>query len=120
LKDINEIEKGILNIMPEVYGKDNYDFFEVAFAIIISRVAKKASLSEEQCEDLLRKSTTATLGQKSTNVFCTIFVTGSEYHTAVSLNSAPLAFDNSIEVIEQLSLSEIADTIKIKYKNRFI
>jgi len=120
LQDMNEIDKGLLNIMPQVYGKDEYDFFDIAFIIAISKAAKKISLSDDQCEGLLRKSISAASRQKSTNVSCTFFYTGSEYHTVFSPNSAPIIFDDDIEVLEQLSISEIADTIKIKYKNRFV
>ena len=120
LQEMNEIDIGLINIMPEVYGKDKYDLFDIAFTIAISETAKKIGLSDEQREDLLRKSILATLKQKSTNVLCTIFITESEYHSVFSPNSAPIEFDGDIQVVEQLSLNDIADKIKIKYKNRFV
>jgi len=120
LQEMNEIDKGLLNILPDIFGKDKYDFFDIALTIAVSTAAKKIGLSDDQCEEILRRSISAALGQKSCNVSCTIFFTGSEYHTMFSTNSAPFAFDEGIEVIEQLSLSEITDKIKIKYKNRFV
>ena len=120
LQGMEEIDKRLLDIMPEVYGMDNFEFFDIAFTIAISSAAKKNGLSDDQCKDLFRKSISGASRHKNTNVSCTIFYTGSEYHTVVSQNSVPLVFDDSIEVIEQQSLSEIADSIKIKYKNRIV
>lgn len=120
LQEINEIDKGLINIISEIYGKDKYDFFEVAFMVAISRVAKKIGLSDNQCGNLLRKSISVASKQKNTNVCCTIIYTENEYHTVFTVNTAIIEFDDDIQVIEQLSLSEIVDTIKIKYKDIFV
>jgi DNA-binding transcriptional MerR regulator len=120
LREMSEIDQELLSILPKVYGKEQYEFFEVALIAAISQAADKRRISTSQCEKLLEKSITAASKQKNTNVLCTVFFTGNEYHTTFSPNSAPIVFDNEIEIIEQLSLSEIADKLKTKYKNRFI
>ena len=120
LQEMDEIDKELLVILPEIFGKDKYDIFDIAFTIAISGATRKIGLSADLCGDLLRKSISAASKQKSSNISCTIFFTGNEYHIMLSPNSNSITFDDDIEVIEQLSLSEITDKIKIKYKNRFI
>lgn len=120
LEEIEEINKELLNELPEIYGKTQYDFTEVAFMIAMSQAADNKRLSPEGLRNLLGKSIAAAARQKSTNVTCTIFITGEKYHTVFSTNAAPIEFDEEIEVIESLSISEIADRIKVKYKDRFI
>ncbi|MDF2538436.1 MAG: hypothetical protein K0S76_1457 [Herbinix sp.] len=119
LHEIDEINPELLNMIPKAYGKDQYDIYEVAFTIAMSGVVKKAGLTDDRCEELLQKSISAAVKQRSSNVSCTVFVTDGEYHTVFSSNSAIL-FDDDIEVIAQISISEIVDKIKIKYKNRFV
>ena len=118
--EIKEIDSDMLEIMPFVFGKEKYEFFEVALATTISQAALKIGLNKEKKEDLLQKSISAASGQRSTNSFCTVFSTGGEYHTVFLTTSMELAFDSSIEVLEQLSLSEITDRIQLKYKHLFI
>lgn len=120
LQEVSEIDRELLNIMPEIYGDDRFEFSEVAFAAAISQAAKRLGLTKEQSVELLRNSASAASGQKSVNVSCSVFSVGEEYHTVFTPNSYPLTFDSSIELKEQLSLSEITDTIKIKYKSLFV
>lgn len=120
LQEIDEIEPGFLSVLSEVFNKDQFDFSDITITIAISGAAKKIGLSDNQSIDLLRKSISAASNQKSANVSCIIFFTGSEYHTVFFQGSVPIAFDDSIEVKEQISLSEITDKIKIKYKYLFV
>lgn len=120
LEEVEEIDHNILSIMPELFFKDNYEFYEVALTVAISQVAKKTGITGPKAAQLLRKSASPALSKKTTDVTCTVFHTGSDYYTVFSHGPAALAFDSSIEVVEQLSLSEITDTIKLKYKNLFV
>jgi DNA-binding transcriptional MerR regulator len=120
LQEVKEIDKELLDFLPEIYGEEHFEFFEVAFAAAISQAAKRLGLTKEQSKDLLQKSALTASGQRTVNVSCTIFTVGEEYHTVFSPNAFPLAFDAGIELKEQLSLSEITDTIKIKYKHLFV
>jgi DNA-binding transcriptional MerR regulator len=120
LQGMDEIDQWLLDRLPELYGRDDFDFFDIAFTVAISGAAKKNGISHERCEELLRNSISPASRHKNTNVSCTIFIAGSEYHTVIAQNSTSLVFDDSIELIEQLSLSEIADALKMKYKNRFV
>jgi hypothetical protein len=119
LKNINEIEGSLFTILPKVSEKESYDFFDIAFLIALSQTIKKTDLSDEQCGDLIRKSIMAVSKQKSTNLSCIFFFAGNEYHTVFTINAA-FVFDDSIEVINQVSLSEIVDKIKVKYKYQFV
>ncbi|HWT73418.1 MAG TPA: DUF4004 family protein [Mobilitalea sp.] len=120
LEEVDEIDKRILSVLPEVFGKESFEFFEVALTAAISQAASKIGLSEKEMKELLRRSTFGARSKKTTNVLCTVFYVGEEYHAVFSPNPAPLSFDSSIEVKEQLSLSEITDTIKLKYKSLFV
>ncbi len=120
MQEIVEINKELLNILSEAFGKEQFDFFEVSLIAGISQAAGHAGLSNEQACKLLAGSIPAAQGKKNTNVLCTIFKLNQEFHTVFSLSSDPLAFDEEIETVEQIYLSEISDMIKLKYKNLFI
>lgn len=120
LNEMDEINQSLQTSLPQILGKDKFDVIEIAIAAAISQTAGKAGLSDIQCEDLLRRSIPAALRHKSTNASCTFFKAGNEYHTSFTLNSTPIIFDDGIEVVCQVALSEIADKIKMKYKNRFV
>lgn len=120
LKNVSEIDTGLLDLLPSIFGKERYDFFDVALTAAISQAANKIGLTASQTGALLKKSIAAAQAQKNTNVTCTIFLAGHEYYTAFSLNTVQVTFDDDIQVKEQIHLSEIADTIKIKYKNLFL
>lgn len=120
LVDVTEIHRELLEIMPEAFGKDKFEFFEVALTVAVAQAAVKIGMSLEQMKELLYKSATAASNQVNTNALCTVFYAGDDYHTVFSPNPSVLSFDSSIEVLEQLSLSKITDTIKMKYKNLFV
>ncbi len=120
LMEVDEIDKELLEILPEVFEEDRFEFFEVALTIAISQTAKRIGLSQDAMKNLLRKSVTAAMQHKTVNIFCTIFLIGEEYHAVFTPNSVAMSFDNEIELKEQLPLSEITDSIKIKYKHLFI
>lgn len=120
LEEIDEIHRELLKELPEIYGKTEYDFMEVAFIIAMSQAIGNKDLPLEEIKNLVGKSIATAARQKSTNVKCTIFFTGEEYHTVFSSSATPIEFDEEIEIVESLSISEIADRIKVKYKGRFI
>lgn len=120
LDQIDEIDKELLKLIPQIYQKEELDFYEVALAAAISKVSKKIGLPADQSGDLLRRSIAAASGQKNVNSSCTIFAAGKDYHTVFSPNLAPMEFDDDIEAEEPIHLSEIADKIKIKYKSWFV
>jgi DNA-binding transcriptional MerR regulator len=120
LMKISEISKELLKEMPDIFGGDQFEFHQVALAIAISQTAEKLGLTLEQTAKLLRISVSVAFTQKTTNICCTVIETEDGYHTVFSPNAILLAFDSSVEVKDQQSLSEITDMIKTKYKNLFI
>lgn len=120
LKEISEIDPELPDALPDIFGREEYDHFETAFIIAVSQAAKRLGLTRSQTRDLLGKSVMTALAQKNTNVTLTVIFVGNEYHTVFSSNAAPISFDDEIEVKEQIHLSEITDTIKLKYKNLFL
>lgn len=120
LTKMDEFNQEILDKLPEICGRREYEFTEVVFLCGIQHAAEKAGLSISRCTDLIRKSLPAVKKLTGTNVTCTIFRADQEYHTVFTSGSAAIAFDDDIEVTEQISLSETADRIKVKYKNKII
>lgn len=120
LLEVEEIDRSLLEVMPEVFGKNDYEFFEVALSVGISQAAKRLGLSEKLMKELLEKSISPASGQKTANVSCTIFYSDERYHTVFSTGQVPFTFDRTVEVMDQFSLSEITDAVKIKYKGLFI
>lgn len=119
LQEMSEIDRQLLSELPELYDRVQFDFLDIVFTVGILQAAESISLSGLQVRELLQKSISAASRQKSTNITCTIFSIGNDYYTAFSPNTTPVLFDDEIEIKAQISLSEIADRIKIKYNNRF-
>lgn len=120
LMEVSEIDKGLLDHLPDILGKDKYEFNEIIFVIAISEAAKKIGLSDWQLEDILQKSISTAVKQKSINITCSIILAGGEYHTVFSTSPASIEFDDEIQVMGRIALSEVADRIKTKYKNQFV
>ena len=119
LQELSEIDRELLQDLPELFGKEHFDFLDIVFTVGMIQAADKMKLTDDQLRDLLRKSIAAAARHKSTNVTCTVFSIGNSLHTGFSPNNTPVLFDDEVEVMGQISLSEIADRIKIKYNNRF-
>ncbi len=119
LQEMSEIDRELLDDLPGLYGREQFDFLDIVFTVGMIQAADKINLTGSQLRDLLQKSITTAARQKSTNVTCTVFSIGNSFYTAFSPNTTPVFFDDEIEVKEQISLSEIADKLKIKYNNRF-
>lgn len=120
LQELGEIDQELSIKLQHIFHKDKLDLIEAALIIAISETSKKIGFNKTQCEDLLIRSISGACRQKSTNISCIIIKVCNEYHTIFTINSTPILFDDGIEVVDQINLSEIADKIKIKYKNNFI
>ncbi len=120
LREVTEIVPELVDSIEEIFTKDKFDFSDIALMIAISQAATKYGMSAEQTKRLLVKSVAPAIAKKNTNVLCTIFKLNEEYYTVFSLNSTPLAFDDDIDLVEHIYLSEVSDMIKMKYKNLFI
>ncbi len=119
LQEMSEIDHQLLSELPVLYGKEEFDFLDIVFTVGILQAAENIGLSGIQLRELMQKSITAARRQNSTNITCTVFSIGNDYYTAFSPNTTPVIFDDELEIRAQISLSEIADRIKIKYNNRF-
>lgn len=114
-------ENGILEgetsqILSEVYGGNEPDFWGAAFASALIKAVGKAGLGREQTVALLRMSARAAAKSRSADAVCTVFLAEGEYHAVFTAKSVPLAFDSGIEVVCQISLSEAAEELKLKTK----
>jgi len=119
LLEVDEFDKEMLDVMPEIFGKDEYEFIEVALSISVAQAAKRINLTDDELKELLKKSISTASKQKNANVTCTIFYSDGQYHTVFTSNQAAFQFDSSIEIKDQFSLTEVTDAIKIRYKSLF-
>ena len=120
LNKIDEIDRKLIDCLLEVFHKEQYDFFEAALMAAVSKAVRKLNLTADQSNTLLQRSVSAANAQMNMNVTFIIFSVEEEYHTLFTQSSSKLEFDTDIKVVEQIHLSEIADSIKMKYKNLFI
>lgn len=120
LEQIAEISPVILESMPEVFGTEAYELIDIVLAAAITQATKKLSLSSDKIVELLQRSITPARSKNVTSLICNIFYVGEEYHTVFYPNQLQIAFDSEIEVKEQVSMSEITDMMKLKYKHLFI
>lgn len=119
LNQIDEIDKELIQRLPVIYSKQQYDFMEAALMIAVSKSAKDLGISADEAEDLFVRSIAAAMAYKNVNVTCTIFRTESELHALFTQSSVRSEFDSGIQVVDQIHLSEIVDQIKTKYKTLF-
>ncbi|MFT4144463.1 MAG: DUF4004 family protein [Mobilitalea sp.] len=120
LEQVVEIAPVILESMPEVFGTEYYELIDIVLAAAITQASQRLKLSRDQIIDLLQKSITPARSRKVTSLICSVFYAGEEYHTVFYPNQLEIAFDSEIEVKEQVSMSEITDMMKLKYKHLFI
>ena len=120
LQEIAGIDQEIINSLPELYGKNQYGFLDVAYITAIVQTAKEAELTAPKTGELIGKSAHAASRLKSVDATCTVFLSDGEYHAVFTGNGVPVVFDGSIEEAGQSSVSEIADKIRINYKNIFL
>ncbi len=119
LAEMSEIDKELLKELPQLYRKEHFEFQDVVFTVALIQAADSIGLTREQLKGLLEKGIAAASRTRSTNVTCTVFSMENNYHAAFTPNAIPVVFDDDIEVKAQISLSETADRIRIKYNNRF-
>ena len=104
-------------LLRELYGDSGFDLYDVAFLAAIFELSHEADLTPSEREDLIRRSKAPWERQKSGDALCTIFLSGERYHTLFTQKTVSLEFDGGIEVVEQKSLSQIADRLKAQLKN---
>lgn len=120
LEQIDEISPVILESMPEVFGTEAYELMDIVLAAAITQATQRLSLSSNQIIELLQRSIVPARSKKVVSLICNVFYVGEEYHTVFYPNQLQIAFDSEIEVKEQVSMSEITDMMKLKYKHLFI
>lgn len=122
VRDIEEmdiLDSAIVQLLPEIYGMDELDYWDFAFAVTLTRIFKKSGLKQEETIALLRKSARPASRHKTADAVCTVFMAGDEYHAVFTSKTVPLVFDNSIEAVCQIPLSDAAEELKLKHKNQF-
>lgn len=118
LYGIEEIDEKLLNELKGMIGSKECGYMTVILIAALSMSAGRLGLSTGRCAKIVRNSITALDKIKEDNITCTIIDTGNEYHTVFTPGPGQILFDEDVEVVAQLSLSEFADKIKFKYKSK--
>ena len=115
------LEMGMLDwdtakLLPEIYGGDELEFWDAAFASSLAQAAKESGLNTKQTAGLIRTSALPASQKKSVDSICTVFLAEEEYHAVFTSKTAPLAFDSNIDVVLSIPLNDAAEELKRKCK----
>ncbi len=120
LNQIDEIDKNLIERLPEVYHKEQYDYLETALMIAISKAAVTLRVSDDEAAELFSRSIAPALVHKSINTTCTIFRMDQRLHTLFTQSPANTEFDSGITVIDRIPLNGIVDHVKTRYISLFV
>lgn len=116
LKTIEELDPGLVPVICSLYGKIDYEFFDVVLFAGVSKAARELSLSLEDSTDLLIKTASAAIPlQKLTDLTLVIFKAEGKRHALLLKNGAPFALDSDLEILGRWDLNALAGQIKLKY-----
>lgn len=107
---------GLIRLMAEIYGREEYDFFEIGLIAAMDEACRNAETTGGESADLIRRGARAAARIRSEGAMCTMFRTDVGIHAVFTEKAVALAFDNGIEVISQFAANEKAEQLKIKYK----
>lgn len=116
LKTMEEIDPLLLPVIRSLYGKENYEFFDVVLFATVTRAARALSLPEDGVRDLLIKAASAAIPvQRTVDLTLTVFRAGGRTHALLSKTAAPLSLDSDLTVLGRWDLGELAGKLKLKY-----
>ncbi|MEI6101515.1 MAG: DUF4004 family protein [Eubacteriales bacterium] len=118
IEEMNILDSELTGLLPAIYGTEEPDLWDVAFAAALCKIFKQFGLAQENTIGLLHKSARLASRHKTSEAVCTVFLAEEEYHAIFTAKTTPLVFDSSIEVVCQIPLSDAAEELKLKYKNK--
>lgn len=119
LADFREIDRSLLEELPRVYPKQQYEFLDVVFLSALSSVIGKNEFTAQDAAGLIEKANPAVFSLKNADRVMMVFQAGGEYHLALYRESAPVSFDTGLQIIDIINLNGKANQIKLNYKDRF-
>ena len=116
LKSMEEIDPTLLPVIQSLYGRENYEFFDVVLFATVTRAAHALSLPDYGMWDLLIRAASAAIPvQRTVDLTLTVFRAEGKIHALLSKAAAPLSLDSDLPVLGSWDLSELAGKLKLKY-----
>ena len=116
LKSMEEIDPTLLPVIQSLYGRENYEFFDVVLFATVTRAAHALSLPDYGMRDLLIRAASAAIPvQRTVDLTLTVFRAEGKIHALLSKAAAPLSLDSDLPVLGSWDLSELAGKLKLKY-----
>ena len=116
LKSMEEIDPTLLPVIQSLYGRENYEFFDVVLFATVTRAAHALSLPDYGMRDLLIRAASAAIPvQRTVDLTLTVFRAEGKIHALLSKTAAPLSLDSDLPVLGSWDLSELAGKLKLKY-----
>ena len=112
---VEEIDARLVKVLRDDYNKESYEFYEAVLLAVVTQVMKKAGIPPEKAAKLFMRGDTVMEGKKLSGMTCIVFVSGKKYRIAFAQGS--ILFDESVEVIGEWPLDDMAGKIKIKYQD---
>lgn len=118
LSEITEIASDLLPAILYFDQKESYDLFDLALFASISRAAETLHADADDRRRITERAITASTLRQLDSVL-TVFTAGGEFHAVISKVDSPLVFDSTIRNACSVSVSEMAASIKMKYRALF-
>lgn len=125
LELFEEIDLDVVTTFMDVMNKDNFTFAEVVVMIAMSKWQKNKILSKADMLELITHQAIllypiVDVGYilyllRYNDVYATLFMNVKH----VSLKDTAMMFDNRIIIVDSISLEDISNSIKVKYKDTF-
>lgn len=119
LADFNEIDRELLELLPEVYVKQQYEFLDLVFLSALSGIIGKNGFTSRDAANLLKRANPAVFSLKSADRVMMVFRAGGQFHLALYRESAPASFDTGLQIIDIINLNGKANQIKRNHQDRF-
>ena len=112
LMKIGNLNKNVLDVILPYDEKEQFTLFEVAFITWVNDLVK----DDTQMKSIIENSLNFMRTQENQNLFCTLFEIENNFYTAFHKDIF-MSFCSNVKVIETVLLNEIANNLKIKYKD---
>jgi hypothetical protein len=112
------LDARVLAILPEVLGKKDFGFGEIAFAHGICQNAEKAGMTGGETRAVIERGLPLLAGRALTDSLCTVFKTGEGFHVCLSEGTNFPVFDGDVTICSTVSLGETAHILKTKMEKQ--
>ncbi|MFW6265028.1 MAG: DUF4004 family protein [Bacillota bacterium] len=117
LNIIEEIDEEFLCTAVSTFERESFSYIELLLLISISELKKERNLSKEEVSDILAGIKDYDNNLRSTAYLFMVF--DRDYYTTLLQEGTEIIVDSRLKVLKKVSLNELSNKIKIKYKKNF-